>query len=116
MIFGEKEPATLYSLEVLRKAKQQSTAQKYLTTEKRTKCPVKNVEILKYTSPYSVAIHNIGLDNFLHYWLPEQLLLCNQYITSTEDAITAFDATGSLVHKIRRPYLLIYFYIMKSLL
>lgn len=93
----------MHSLEVLRKCKQEASSKKMPDIKKNHSC-FDNLLRLKYTQPYSSAVHFIALDKFiLHYWSPEQFLLYKWYLKNTKESVLAIDATGSLISKLDRP-------------
>ncbi|XP_065324464.1 uncharacterized protein LOC135931347 [Gordionus sp. m RMFG-2023] len=98
MEYGELEPRTLYSLDVLRKCKQ-SISNKYNI---KSDSVINQLLYLKYTQPYLPSIINISCDKFfMHYWLPEQMITFNKYCQDTNVSILQIDATGTLVKKIK---------------
>lgn len=58
---------------------------------------------MKYSFPHYGSVHDIGLDKFfVHYWSTSQMYV---YKTQSKQhsSVIAFDATGSLVKKLKRP-------------
>lgn len=99
---GDAEPPTLYSQEVLRKAKQ-------TTWDKDLKLPkfgtsVDRLRAMKHEAPWAGTIGDIGLDKFfVHYFSPAQLKVYNNACSSTYTILT-IDATGQLVASLPTPH------------
>lgn len=102
--FGDPEPCNLYTLDVLRKCRQEAMMRK-MDYFPPSKCPINSLLVLKYTLPYSSIIKNLGLDKFfMHYWTKDQIVIYENYCKEKSITTVSIDATGSLVKKIDRPY------------
>lgn len=98
MEFGRFSPPNLYSLPILRKAKQES---KDKIMGIKYKCPVQSLIEFKHNSSLSGSIHGIGIDPFfVHYWTNYQIAIYKD--ASKEYTKLSIDATGSLVKKLKR--------------
>lgn len=98
MNLGDPEPSDLPSLIVLRKAKHERG-----NKELPDKDPILSLQTLKHSVPHSGSIRDIGLDKFFcHYWTPSQIQV---YTTMSKmpGASMCFDATGTVVKKLKRP-------------
>lgn len=98
MKFGSYSPPNLYSLNTLRKLKQETRDKKLGIT---IKCPIQSLSEFKHCSRYAKYIHSIGYDPFfVHYWTCHQIViykdLCKNYCK------LSIDATGSLIKKQKR--------------
>lgn len=94
----------LYSLDVLRKSRQEykdKTQFKEISSEKNV---LVSLLCLKYEEKYCSSIHKIGLDPFyIFYWTPSQTIIFNDYIRKQKRSKLYIDATGTLCKKIERP-------------
>ncbi len=98
MDVGDPEPSHLPNLATLRKAKQEMGDK-----ELGDKDPIMSLHLLKYSVPHNGSIHDIGLDRFFcHYWAPSQMQVY-QIKSKCSGSIVSFDATGSVVKRLRRP-------------
>ncbi len=67
------------------------------------KDPITSLHLLKYSVPHNGSNHDIGLDSFFcHYWDPSQMQVY-QMKSKCSGSIVSFDATGSIVKRLRRP-------------
>jgi len=79
MIFGDVEPAHLYSETVLCKAKQLDIDEKLGLG--KVSDPITSILQLKYKLEFTATIREIGFDKFyVIYFSPKQLFLCKQFI------------------------------------
>lgn len=94
----------LYSLDVLRKSRQEykdKTQFKEISSEKNV---LVSLLCMKYEEKYCSSIHKIGLDPFyIFYWTPSQTIIFNDYIRKQNYSKLYIDATGTLCKKIERP-------------
>ena len=98
MDVGDPEPSHLPNLATLRKAKQERN-----NKELRDSDPIISLQLLKHSVPYNGSIQDIGLDKFFcHYWTPSQLQLYKSQ-SKKRGSIVSFDATGTVVKKLKRP-------------
>lgn len=99
MAYGDPEPSHLYSNSVLRKARQEAK-DKDLGLYKIPD-PLISLQKIKYNVEFANIIREIALDKFYcMYWSPMQLDLYKDIIKTKVPL--SIDATGSIVHKLRR--------------
>ena len=93
--FGGKDPHTVPSGEVLRKAKEQELLKMYGLSFGN---PAINLYNHAKNSKYADTIHRIGLHKFFCiYWMPEQQQIYAARCMQNSDAIFTIDATGGIV-------------------
>uniref|UniRef100_A0A2S2QSI1 NOF-FB transposable element protein n=1 Tax=Sipha flava TaxID=143950 RepID=A0A2S2QSI1_9HEMI len=96
---------TLYSLDVLRKSRQEYKEKTQFKNISSGKNVLESLQCLKYEEEYNTSIHKIGLDPFhVFYWTPAQTIVYNHYIQKENNSILLIDATGTLCKTIERPY------------
>lgn len=96
MEFGDQEPSTLPSSNVLRVAKSKAVKESRLHDD-----PILAINMLKYIDPYSMSIKDIGYDRFfVHYWASSEMAVYKSFIKETEVPQISIDATGGIVKKI----------------
>jgi len=95
---GDVASPMLYSIPVLRKAKQQKRDKDLDIPEG---ChPVINLTKKKYQGPHVGRIHEISMSKFhVHYYSPSQLLMYRQYVKSSYSVLIV-DATGRVVRRL----------------
>ena len=103
MKFGDREPHNLYSLNVLRKARQEFKNKELYDSVnlKLGTSAFENSIIIKRDSILKNFIHSVSFFKFfVIYWTPEQIILYKDFEKRLGDNFEiSIDATGSLVKK-----------------
>lgn len=100
MDFGDPEPPTLYSGDVLRKARQEYRDEElgYINKED----VFRSLEHMKNSEPYAGWIQLIAMNSvMIHYSMPSQYEIYKSYVKNKYSKIS-IDATGSVIQKITR--------------
>lgn len=96
MEFGDSDPPILFSLRVLRKAKQNKFDNRLGISDCSA---IENLQIYKYSTK-SGSIHGIGFDPFyVMYWSKEQMMLY-KIINRSKNAYFTMNVTGSIAKKL----------------
>lgn len=92
------EPGGVPLLSTLRRIKSDA-----LSVQKLAPSAIESVELLKYSNDWKFSIFDIGHNSFfVHYFLPEQLQLYNEYASKAYCRIIT-DASSKIAHKLPRP-------------
>lgn len=96
---------TLYSLDVLRKSRQEFKDKTQFKETLPKKTGIESLLNMKYEEKFYSSIHKIGLDPFYtFYWTPVQTITFNEYVKHEKCSKLFIDATGTLCQKIERPH------------
>ena len=94
----DPEPATLYEPRTYRQAKMEYGKSQHKHTD-----PVTALDILM-GGVLQTSIHNLGHRPFFaHYWANSQTNVLDTYLKRNKGGCIYIDASGSYVHKIKRP-------------
>lgn len=98
-----KDKRTIYTLDVLRKCRQEIKQRTKFSETESELDPLQSLLKLKYTENFCTTIHRIGLDPFFAmYWTSSQIITYKDYLKG-QDTKLFIDATGTLCNKLKRP-------------